>query len=178
MLPKLNSNIIEVLVANHFDYRKNIIIPNVTHFFNHEADVLIVRPKTGYCIEVEIKISKSDLKADLKKWHNHSSSRIKELWFCMPENMIELAIELLPEHIGLLAVCELEAVNNKELNYYLPATRYLSVKRQPTIINKSVPFEQKDINKLLHLGIMRIWKLKANTLPKSKKVKIEEPKLF
>jgi len=65
----LKTSDIEFAVAKYFNFRKNLIVPNVSWGFNiHECDLLIVR-KSGYAIEVEIKISKSDFKADFKKIH-------------------------------------------------------------------------------------------------------------
>ena len=59
---------IEVVVAQYFDPRRNVIVPNVWWGWGlrHECD-LVVMTKTGYAYEVEIKVSRSDLKADLKK---------------------------------------------------------------------------------------------------------------
>lgn len=52
----------EIAIANLFDIRKNIIVPNISCGLGiHECDLFIVR-NSGYCIEVEIKRSEQDLK--------------------------------------------------------------------------------------------------------------------
>ena len=75
---KITTHKIEVALANHFNYRLNLIVPNISWgaFIWHECDLFIVS-KAGYCTEIEIKISKSDLKKDFEKKHNHESDKIK-----------------------------------------------------------------------------------------------------
>lgn len=58
----------------------------------HECDILSVS-NSGYLTEFEIKISKSDLKNDLKKRHHHNSKRLKYQYFAIPEKLKE-CIEL------------------------------------------------------------------------------------
>ena len=72
---------IELAVAHYFDPRRNIIVPNVWWGmgFNYECDLLVLT-KAGYAYEVEIKTTKSDLKADLKKEHGHKSDKIRKLF--------------------------------------------------------------------------------------------------
>lgn len=82
----------EAHLSRHFDPRRNIIIPNASWGLGlHECDLLVVS-EAGYATEVEIKISKSDLRADVKKTHDHQSSKIKFLYFAVP---ITLAAEIL-----------------------------------------------------------------------------------
>lgn len=62
---------IEIAVASHFNWRQNIIVPNVSWGLfgdGREIDLAIVRP-SGWLVEVEIKITASDIKADLRKRH-------------------------------------------------------------------------------------------------------------
>lgn len=61
--PKLTCLDIELATASHFDSRANLIVPNISWGMglDHEIDLAIVNPKSGYMREVEIKISKSDL---------------------------------------------------------------------------------------------------------------------
>ena len=138
---------IEVRVASYFGYRENIIVPNISWGVNlHECDLLIIR-KSGYGIEVEIKISKSDLKADAKKEHNHSDNRLSELYFAIP-NYMQDCIEYIPERAGILILSR----------YYngLDCHRF----REPIINKNRQKFSEKDMLKVAHLGTMRIWNLK------------------
>jgi len=71
VIDKITTIEIEERVAQYFGPRECIIVPNISWGINiHECDLLIIR-KSGYGIEVEIKISKSDLIADAKKGHHH-----------------------------------------------------------------------------------------------------------
>jgi len=103
----MTSTDIELELANYFNPRSNLIIPNVSWGFNiHECDLLVVSP-AGYITEVEIKISKSDIRADLKKRHKHFDTRIKRLFFAIPYNLQDYA-DLIPEHAGILAIDDRE----------------------------------------------------------------------
>jgi len=63
----MTSKEIEILVADYFNYRANLIVPNVSWGLGvHECDILVLT-KAGYAWEVEIKTSVADVKADLKK---------------------------------------------------------------------------------------------------------------
>ena len=140
---------IEAAVVKYFDPRRCCIVPNVWWGLdlNHECD-LFVLTKTGYAYEVEIKTSKADLKADLKKRSGHHSKQIRKLYFAVPEKL-EACIDLIPERAGVLVVrangsCKKirEAKNNTD-------ARKLS--------------EAKQFG-LARLGTMRIWPLKAALL--------------
>jgi hypothetical protein len=146
---------IEFIMADYYNYRTNYIVPNISWGLNvHECDLLIVRPKTGFAIEVEIKISKSDLIADLKKKHNHKSNKIKELWYAVPEELVEKALEILPEYTGIYAILKTEFLDK----------RAVKVIRKAKSNNKSRCFTEMEIMKLLRLGNMRIWNLKKKEL--------------
>lgn len=64
-------DIIEILDNFYFKQVKYCINNVYVFKYNWESDFLILR-KNGYCAEYEIKISKSDFKADFKKLQKHS----------------------------------------------------------------------------------------------------------
>ena len=77
---KLKTDEMEVALAEYFDSRANLIVPNVYHsFFKHELDLLVLT-KSGYAYEIEIKITAADLKKDVKKRHGHRDERIKKIY--------------------------------------------------------------------------------------------------
>jgi len=141
---------IEIAVAEHLKWRRNLVVPNVWWGlgFHHELD-LAVLTKSGRLWEVEIKVSKADLKADKKKYcaHIDPMNRISRLYFAVPEKL-ENCIDLIPEHAGFLVV-----VNSNG---------YTHVKevRKPKIIKSARQLTDAEIQKLYHLGAMRIWGLK------------------
>jgi hypothetical protein len=158
---KITTPEIEVRIASFFDYRKNIIVPNVSWGVNlHECDLLVIR-SSGYGIEVEIKISKSDLRADAKKPHHHHDrmGRISELYFAMPDYMSD-CVEYVPEHAGILLI-------SRHDERYLG----LSILRKPTINKNRRKFTNEEILKVAHLGTMRIWNLKRNINSYNRKLK-------
>ena len=148
-LDKITTSEIETRVAGFFGYRQCIIVPNISWGINlHECDLLVIR-KSGYGIEVEIKVSKSDLKADAKKGHNHNDrlDRLSELYFAIPDYMKD-CIEFIPERAGILILSK----------YYDGLS--LSILRKPIVNKNRRKFNDDEMLKIAHLGTMRIWNLK------------------
>ena len=136
-------------VARELNYRQNIIVPNVYWGLDlrYEADLVCLRP-SGYAIEVEIKTTASDIRADLKKRRQHDSDLFRQLWFAVP---VDLAGHPdIPGRAGILAV---ECPENETWHYVKtirPARRNPNARR----------WTDEQRVKLLHLGAMRIWGLK------------------
>ena len=98
---------IEVAIAKYYGVRKNIIVPNISWgLLSHEVDLLVVR-KSGVAIEIEIKISLQDFKADFKKEHHHQErlNRITEFYYVMPKQLYLKCKDLIPEGAGVI-ICE------------------------------------------------------------------------
>jgi len=140
---------IEAAVVKYFDPRRCCIVPNVWWGLdlNHECD-LFVLTKAGYAYEVEIKVSRVDIKADLKKRFGHSSKKIRKLYFALPEKL-QNCIDLIPERAGILIVGPKGIVKKLREATLNPDVRKLT---------------EKESLKLAHLGTMRIWTLKAALL--------------
>ena len=149
---------IEVAIANHFGIRQNIIVPNVSWgMFGYELDLCILNCKSMYASEVEIKISKSDLKRDSKKYrpHERNGNLIRQLWFAMPEKL-KGCEEFVPEKAGIVYVSKLGITweyRHSEIN---------KIARKWNI---------EESYKLARLGTMRIWKLKWNRIIKEESQK-------
>lgn len=138
---------IEFAIAHHFGIRTHTIIPNVSWgMFAYELDLCVLNNRSFYADEVEIKISRSDLKRDSKKRHNHdwNNNMIKRLWFAMPERM-ENCIDLVPARAGIMLVSPL-----------LGAVRVL---RLPVINKAAKKWRAEDAFKLARLGTLRMWDL-------------------
>jgi hypothetical protein len=143
---------IEVAIADYFNPRHNIIVPNVWWGlgFKHELDLMVLT-KSGYAYEIEIKTSKSDIKADLRKCHAHASPRISRLYFAVPDELKN--DENIPLDAGILSVIEYENGGRPSVKKIREATR-----------RKSIPLTESERLKLAELGTMRIWTLKQNIL--------------
>jgi len=161
-----NAGEIELAVADHFDPRQNLIVPNVAHGMGlHECDVLILS-QSGYATEVEIKISAGDLKADAKKSHKHNSNMIKALYFAIPEYLKDY-ISYIPNRAGIILI---KRVKN----------RYWDFEKQKTVedgekniceiiraanINRNVEkWTDEDRLALMRLSTLRIWSLKRKIM--------------
>ena len=158
----MKTSVLEVLVANYFDWRKNVIVSNVFWGFglNYEADLMVLT-KSNHLYEVELKTSIQDLRNDLKKRVFHNSKRTKYLYFAMPEELIEEAKRILPKEVGLLSAVRRNCRDNN-----IDANRYIVCVRKPKQ-RRSEPISDKDCFKLARLGTMRIWGRKQNDITHS-----------
>jgi len=148
VLNKLNTSDVEYAVAKYFNPRINLIVPNVWWGlgFNHELDLLICS-NSRYCTEVEIKVSRSDIKADGKKGHNHDSKKIKRFFYAVPDSLADC--EHLPVDCGLIVV---------DLNLRCKTVR------PPRINRIARPLDDWEYLKLLQLAAMRVWTLKETLM--------------
>lgn len=155
----MTREVIEAVVARWFNVRRNLIVPNISWGLGlHECDLLIVSKK-GWAREVEIKVSRSDLRRDQKKWHQHRDARICELWFAMPREMEECA-ELVPANAGIVLVNKNESC---------------TISREPQRRTDARALTPAEIQHVAELGCMRIWDLRdkiarlANTIELQKR---------
>lgn len=144
MPDKLNTSDVESAVAKYFNPRINLIVPNVYWGlgFSYELDLLICS-QSFYCTEVEIKVSKSDIKAEQNKRHTHRDNKIKRFFYAVPWYLQDC--EYLPSNCGLIVVDD---------NLRCKTMRPPRVNR---FARRLTPDEHI---KLLELGCMRIWTLK------------------
>jgi hypothetical protein len=155
----MNTREIELAIARLFNYRQCLIVPNVSWGLSglgHECDVLVVRP-SGYAIEIEIKISKSDLIKDLKKWHCHKSNLIRQLWFAIPSQLSD-SIGLIPEHAGVLSA----STNHGYVRF--------NTVRTARVNRDCRKLTNEEIAKISSLGCMRIWTLKSSLEKERKRI--------
>ena len=145
---KVSATEIELSVARYFSWRINLIVPNVSWgLWLHECDLLVVT-KAGYCYEVEIKISLSDLKADAKKSHGHKSKMIRKLYFAIPEYLTD-AIEHIPENAGILIIS---------------ARGQCKMFRDAATNSEAPKLTEKERYQVARLGTMRIFNLKQKII--------------
>lgn len=147
----MNIKDIELAIAKYFNYRQNIIVPNISWGLHlHECDLLVLS-KSGYATEVEIKISKSDLIKDKFKKHKHLSDKIRRLFFAMPIDLYNIikddkdVMVALPKKAGIVVV-----YSNGRCEKIVRAKTVALARK----------FNDKEVQKLLHLGIMRTWNLR------------------
>lgn len=151
---KIRTIEIEESLSRYFNPALNIIVPNVSWGFHgsHEMDLFVVK-KSGYCLEVEIKISLSDLKADFKKNHKHKSRYTREFYYAFPSNFYEKFEPIIPEHAGII-VCERN----------LSGIVLSKLKRKAKINTLAKPLSIDDQMKIRRLGCLRIFSLKRTIM--------------
>jgi hypothetical protein len=142
----------EIAVAERFNYRNNIIVPNVSngmYGWTFEADLVICTP-AGYLHEVEIKRSVADTKRDMAKakWGKGHYCIFREIYFAIPDSIYDKCLPFIPERCGIITV-------GKVTNGYKTWIR-----RDPEadIFAKKITDSEK--MKLMRLGCLRIWNLK------------------
>lgn len=109
---------IEIALMSHY-YGAYIVVPrvhidpdyNTGSSFPYEADIILLNRKSNYATEIEIKVSKSDLIKDKDKKHNHDSNLFSRLYFAVPKDLYEIALEHVPDKAGILVIY-------KYRNYY------------------------------------------------------------
>jgi hypothetical protein len=147
---------IEVAVAKHFDYRRNLIVPNISWgLLDYEADILVLSA-AGYASEVEIKVSRSDLRRDSKKQHGHRSDLVKAFWFAVPEAIVDFALEHIPEDAGLLGIWERQRRGGPGSIFEARPHRF------PTPRPHSRKFTESERHQMARLAAMRYWDRRAD----------------
>ncbi len=141
---------IEVAVMERFDYRKNLMVPNIQAGMDmHECDMLMLKP-SGYATEFEFMITSSDLRKDLKKEHGHLDNRIKEMYYAVPDFLAAEAKHVLDPSYGIVMVRRKSATD-------FEAEIYREAKERPG----ARKWTDEERLALARLGTMRIFKLKA-----------------
>ena len=148
----------EIALMEYWGAYTNLIIPNIYYGMGiyHECDLLVLT-NSGYATEIEIKVSKQDLKKDLEKTHRHHSNKIKCLYFAIPEKLVD-CIEYIPKHAGILKVSE--GFVSTGIGEETEWSKIVEEIRKPTIGTNSYKFSDKERYKLARLGAMRILSLK------------------
>ena len=157
---KIKSNIrnllsveeIQVALYHHFKgcyCIDNFFIPY--KYKRYEVDFLALR-ETGYAVEVEIKRSLTDVKKDLKKFHNHDSELISEVYFAMPKDIIKKSEAFIPEYAGIIEVEELWG------DYH---TKVLRKPKRNKLCRK---WTQKEIDDFFRYSNYHIWNAKKKII--------------
>lgn len=157
---------IELAIMRKFDYRQNLIVTNISNMMGlvpFETDVLVIS-KSNYATGFEIKVSKSDLKADFKKPQHKNIDgffngktgmqryfgKFKYFNYAVPLALKECALELIPDFCGLWVY------DNKE--YPLVDRFYLAREPKKLFTHQ---WTEKEKYEIARLGTMRIYALKS-----------------
>lgn len=154
---------IECAVARYFNPRIHLIVPNISHGMNlHECDLLVMNGR-NYGVEVEIKLTKADVKKDLQKGHGHNSNRIRRLFFAIPEYLNKPdVIELIPERAGIFVIKPKEKIEYPTydgMSCYWKKPKCVVVRNAK--INKAArPFTDAERVEMGRLGMLRYWNIR------------------
>lgn len=156
---------IELAIMREFNFRQNLIVPNITSMMcilPFETDMLVLTSSL-YAYGFEIKVSKSDLKADFKKpqhcklhqLHNGKTGleryygKFKYFYYAVPEQLKEFALEVIPDFCGLWVLTKYQ---------YLGECKFYKAKEPQKLFDRK--WSEKERYEIARLGTMRIYSLK------------------
>ena len=105
---------------------------------------MVVLRDSGYAIEIEIKISASDIMADVHKKHTHDSDLFRQLYFAVPAELAEN--KNIPEKAGILS-----------FDYNSEGSGFIEQKRAAKVNRWAQKISEKQKMKLASLGCERMW---------------------
>lgn len=139
--------------SSPFNFQTNLIVPNVYWGWklNYEADLIVIT-SSRYVHEIEIKLTKQDLKNDFNKkiYHEDRLNRISYLWYAGPIDMLQEFIDKCPENAGIITVEYKSEINEWKVK----------VHRNPKANNKSKKITSYYYSKLARLGTIKYWNKK------------------
>ena len=154
---KIKTIEMEVALADHFKFFKNLMVTNISwglapngkHL--HECDILLLT-NSGYLWEIEIKVSKADLINDKKKSHGHLNDNIKRLYFAIPDYIKDYEKHI-PDRAGIIIVRRAKTSN-----------RLFCRIERPAINQKGYKLKKDEKHKMAVLGSMRAWSSKRKLM--------------
>lgn len=176
MKRKVTTLQMEIALMQFFGITKNIIVPNITHMsglVGFESDLLVLS-KSGYATCVEIKVSKGDLRNDLKKdhiknlgcnWRSYNGNNGKNFYYknlkyfiyAVPDYLGEEALKQIPDFCGLLVGKTYEHEGRTLISFFNNKGKGAS-----KIFNTKWTVDMQ--LKLATLGTMRILKYKRKLI--------------
>ena len=122
---------------------------------NHEADLLVIDDTSGgyRATEIELKVSVSDFRADLKKPQAHRSNKIHRLFYAMPVEIFEKVREEIPRGCGVITAKIVDVAGGKNV---------VATYQRQCRANKNPLLCQKDVLDLGRLQALKYWSLSAH----------------
>lgn len=150
-LGEITPNVMFKSLGHYFEWQRHVIIPNI--YLPWEMDVAILTA-AGYLVEVELKVSASDWKADLEKekWKdggNKVRNRVRRFYYCVPHTLLPSRPEVLPEGVGILFVDETHRIRTFQEAQVFPAKK----------VSKDV------YDKMLKGAYYRYWRMAVKDFP-------------
>ena len=143
----------------------DFIIPNI-YLGLLESDLISVT-KAGYINEYEIKITRSDFKADFKKskhlrFKHRNKTACAYFWFVTPEGLV--GIDEIPEYAGFIAVRKMKD------RYPFNGFACREIKRPPRLNSEKINTRQKD--QILKGYMHRFWSMRDRVEATNKQLKL------
>lgn len=152
-MTKIKTIDIEIAIMREFNYRQNLIVPNITSMYDvldFETDMLVLT-KANLAYGFEIKISKSDLKKDFEKIQHKNINyfrKFKYFYYAIPSELVEYAQTIIPSHFGIWAL----DINERGFK------RFYEVRKPVKLFDHYFTNSQR--YEIARLGAMRIYTLK------------------
>lgn len=120
---------------------------------SHECDVLVVSSQ-NYITDFEIKVSVSDVKADLKKKHKHECPNIRATYFVLPKDILDKIICYIPDNFGVLAVVKTSLYLGRD-----PITRLATYEKSYRLELIRRPKYNRTANKITQEDLVELYRL-------------------
>jgi hypothetical protein len=146
------------VLAQYFDWFQNLVVPNVYEkHYGREADIFVLR-KSGYLVEVEIKLTAADWQRDGTKKSVVTRGRsmpISRLYYAVPENLIDSPPAWFGETTGLLVLHSREGKGHVRLS---------CEERRPAALLTKDKARPEDVTQLLRAAYYRFWRARERCL--------------
>jgi len=145
-----------------FDWRKQFIVPNITHGFltgrRGECDLLVVS-KARYLTEIEIKVDAYDLAKEINKFKHENRTPDKPFGYIIKRYFIAAPREVW----GKVNDVKLPYGAGKIEVYETGQGHYHGQLIQPSVSSKAArPLTDKEMIELLRLAYFRMWNTAAD----------------
>lgn len=100
----VTSDTIKSALLNYYRYERSMIVGTEVTMIHGIADILAYNDRNDYSVEVEVKISISDLYADFKhknKKHlliDNNNYDVVHFYYCVPQDIYDKAKDVIREH--------------------------------------------------------------------------------
>jgi hypothetical protein len=148
---KITSKLIKLILMYKYRYKDGFMV--TSECMGHGdgiADIITYDLNKKSMIEIEIKISKQDLKKDIKKikhtmYRDRDNTNIQKFYYAVPTFLVEYTREFLIEHdlnYGIIEIITYE-VEHFEFKYFANFEKLMRVEKRCTRFNKNEPSDRQ-----------------------------------
>jgi hypothetical protein len=141
---KLTAKIIKYILMDKYRFNDQLMVTSECGGFCGIADIMTYDLKKEIFVEIEIKISKQDLKNDIKKMKHHlplETAPIHKFYYAVPTFLVNYCKEYLDEHglpYGIIEICT-DQLDNFKLKAFEDSSGLVKVVKKCKLFHKNKP---------------------------------------